>query len=36
MDLIRILKQSRGSALGLGMAGLLLGACGLTACETRQ
>jgi hypothetical protein len=36
MDLIRILKQSRGSALGLGMAGLLLGACGLTACQTQQ
>jgi hypothetical protein len=36
MDLIRILKQSRGSALGLGMAGLLLGICGLTACETQQ
>jgi hypothetical protein len=36
MDLMRILKQSRGSALGLGMAGLLLGACGLTACQTQQ
>ena len=36
MDLIRILKQSRGSALGLGMAGLLLGTCGLTACQTPQ
>ena len=36
MDMIRILKQSRGSALGLGMAGLLLGTCGLTACQTQQ
>ena len=36
MDLMRILKQSRGSALGLGMAGLLLGTCGLTACQTQQ
>jgi len=36
MDLIRILKQWRGSALGLGMAGLLLGTCGLTACQTQQ
>ena len=36
MDLIRILKQSRSSALGLGMAGLLLGICGLTACQTQQ
>ena len=36
MDLIRILKQSRGSALGMGMVGLLLGACGLTACQTQQ
>ena len=36
MDMMRILRQWRGSALGLGIAGLLLGICGLTACQTQQ
>ena len=37
MDTIRILEQSRRATLAVAiMAGIVLGACSLTACESQQ